>query len=107
MKKKTCVLFVCHVTVLCSLCVCHVTVFCVFVCVIWLCCVCVCHVTRKRKCPTVADDHAGLQRLVGEGLVADAAGPLVHVEEAAHTVPRAVQVVQPRLPQRRPGERIQ
>lgn len=56
---------------------------------------------------TVADDHAGLQRLVGEGLVADATRTLVHVEEAAHAVTRPVQVVQARLPQRRPRKRVQ
>ena len=60
-----------------------------------------------RRGRTIADDHAGLQGLVGERLVADAAGPFVHVEEAAHAVPRPVQVVQARLPQRRAGKRVQ
>lgn len=56
---------------------------------------------------TIADDHPGLQRLISEGLVADAAGPLVHVEEAADAVARPVQVVQPRVPKGCPGKRIQ
>lgn len=56
---------------------------------------------------TITDDHAGLQRFVSEGLVADAAGPLVDIEEAAHAVACTVKVVQPRIPQSRTGERIQ
>ncbi|TNN57533.1 hypothetical protein EYF80_032257 [Liparis tanakae] len=44
---------------------------------------------------------------IGEGLVADAARPLVDVEEAAHAVARTVEVVQARLPQSRAGKGIQ
>lgn len=56
---------------------------------------------------TIADDHSSFQRFVSEGLVADAAGPLVDVEEAAHAVTGAVQVVQPRIPESSTGERVQ
>lgn len=61
----------------------------------------------KQDFSTVADDHSGFQRFVCEGLVADAAGPLVDVEEAAHAVTGAVQIVQPRIPQSCPGKGVQ
>lgn len=44
-------------------------------------------------CHTVTDYHASLQGFVREGFVADAAGSFVDVEEAAHTVTRAMKVV--------------
>lgn len=56
---------------------------------------------------TVADDHAGLQRLVSEGLIADPTRTLVDVEEAADTVTRPMKVVQTRVPQEGPGEGVQ
>lgn len=59
------------------------------------------------QCHTVTDNHASLQRFVSEGFVADAAGPFVDVEEAAHTMTRTVKVVQSCLPQSRTGKRIQ
>lgn len=58
-------------------------------------------------CHTITDDHAGLQRFISEGLVAYTTGPLVDVEEAAHSVARTVKVVQPRLPQSCTCKRIQ
>lgn len=66
-----------------------------------------CYCTLPALCHTITDDHAGLQRFIGEGLVADAAGPLVDIEEAAHAVARTVKVVQPRIPQSCTGKRIQ
>lgn len=57
--------------------------------------------------PTVADNHSGLQRLVSEGLVADPTRTLVDVEEAADAVTCPMEVVQTRVPQGGPGERVQ
>lgn len=62
---------------------------------------------QRKHFNTITDDHSGLQRFVGEGLVADSAGPLVDVEEAAHAVAGAVQIVQPRVPQSCTGKRVQ
>lgn len=42
---------------------------------------------------TITDDHAGLQGLISECLIADATRPLVDIEEAAHTVARPMEVV--------------
>jgi len=56
---------------------------------------------------TVTDDHAGLQRFICKGFVADAAGSLVDIEEAANTVAGTMKVVQSWLPQGRTGKRIQ
>lgn len=56
---------------------------------------------------TIADNHAGLQRFICEGFVADAARPLVNVEETAHPMTCTMEVVQPRLPQGCTGKRIQ
>lgn len=57
--------------------------------------------------PTIADNHACLQGLVGEGLVGDPTGSLVDIEETSHPVARTMEVVQPRLPQRLAGKRVQ
>lgn len=64
-------------------------------------------VKTPALCHTIADDHAGLQGFISEGLVADAAGPLVDIEEAAHAMARTVKIVQPRIPQSCTGKRIQ
>lgn len=61
----------------------------------------------KGRRHTVTDDHSSFQRFVSKGLVADAAGPLVDVEKAAHAVAGAMQVVQARVPQGSAGERVQ
>lgn len=61
----------------------------------------------RGRCHTITDDHPSFQRFVSEGLVADAAGPLVDVEEAAHAVTGAVEVVQPRIPKGGTGEGVQ
>lgn len=71
------------------------------------------YITELSYCPlpalclTITDDHASLQRLISKGLVADAARPLVDIEEAAHTVARTVKVIQPRIPESCTGKRIQ
>ena len=47
------------------------------------------------------------EALVGaDGAAADAKGPLVHVQEAAHAVARAVEVVEAVLPERGAGEGV-
>lgn len=56
---------------------------------------------------TVTEDHSGLQRFIGEGFVADAAGTFVDVEEAADSVAGAVQVIQSGLPQSGARKRVQ
>lgn len=76
--------------------------------------VCVCMHVRESvyvhicvSVPTIADNHACLQGLVGEGLVGDPTGSLVDIEETSHPVARTMKVVQPRVPQRLAGKRVQ
>lgn len=69
------------------------------------------HLTGMREwwrfSRTITDNHAGLQRFIGEGFVADAAGTLVHVEKAAHAMTCTMKIVQSRLPQSSTGEWVQ